>query len=178
MQEYNIRDTKCCNISDEVLDATIKEGHPYIGDVMLDGHLRARNIVVQRRRVRDSVRRVDGAGIESRRTTTIRRRVYTVPFPNYIWHIDGNHKLIRWKLVVHCAMDGYSRMLMFLQCSNNSRAETAMDLFSTASSKHGRPLHIRTDHAGENTRIWEDMRVHRGGSSVFTTSALNDSIKT
>nr|XP_033488755.1 uncharacterized protein LOC117260783 [Epinephelus lanceolatus] len=120
MREYNIRRTKFSNISDEELDVTISEikaEHPHVGEVMLNGHLRARNILVQRRRLRDSVRRVDRAGVESRRTTTIQRRVYTVPFPNYIWHIDGNHKLIRWKLVVHCAMDGYSKMLTFLQCS-------------------------------------------------------------
>lgn len=72
----------------------------------------------------DSVKRVDGARMWSRRTTTIQWWVYTVPFTNYIWHIDGNNKLIRWKLVKHCAMDGYSRMLMFFQCYNNNRAET------------------------------------------------------
>ena len=139
MRECNVRHTKFCNISDEELDTTIceiKVEHPHIGEVMLNGHLRTRNIVVQRRRLRDSVKRVDGTGVGSRRTTTIQRRVYTVPCPNYIWHIDSNHKLIRWKLVVHSAMDGYSRMLTFLQSSNNNRAVTVMDLFSTAISEH------------------------------------------
>ena len=28
-----------------------------------------------------------------------------------IWHIDGNHKLIRWRFVVHRGIDGYSRMI-------------------------------------------------------------------
>ena len=177
MRVYNIRRTKFCNLSDEELDATIceiKAEHPHVGEVMLNGHLRARNIVVQRRRLRDSVQRVDGAGVESRRTTTIQRRVYTVPCPNYIWHIDGNHKLIRWKLVVHGAMDGYSRMLTFLQYSNNNRAETVMNHFSSAISKHGRPLHIRTDHGGENVQVWEDMSMHRGEHSVLTGSSVHN----
>ncbi|KAL7377442.1 hypothetical protein ABVT39_027911 [Epinephelus coioides] len=176
MREYNIRRTKFSNISDEELDVTISEikaEHPHVGEVMLNGHLRARNILVQRRHLRDSVRRVDRAGVESRRTT-IQRRVYTVPFPNYIWHIDGNHKLIRWKLVVHCAMDGYSRMLTFLQCSSNNRAETVMDLFSTAISTHGRPFHIRTDHGGKNVEICEHMREHRGENSVLTGSSVHN----
>ena len=96
MRVYNIRHTKFCNISDEELHATIceiKAEHPHVGEVMLNGHLRARNIVVQCRRLRVSVQRVDGAGVESRRTT-VQRRVHTVPFPNCIWHIDGNLKLI------------------------------------------------------------------------------------
>ena len=55
MRVYNIRRTKFCNLSDEELDATIceiKAEHPHVGEVMLNGHLRARNIVVQRRRLR------------------------------------------------------------------------------------------------------------------------------
>ena len=91
---------------------------------MLNGRLRSRDIVVKRKRLRESIKRVDSGGVESRRRTTISRRVYSVPCPNFIWHLDGNHKLIRWKLVEHGAMDGYRRMLMFLQCSNNNRSET------------------------------------------------------
>lgn len=165
MRDYNIRRTKFCTISNEELDATIRQikaEHPHLGEVMLNGHLRARNIVVQRHCLRDSVKRVDGAGVASRSTTTIQRRVYIVPCPNCIWHIDGNHKLIRWKLIVHGAMDGYNKMLTFLQCASNNRAETVMGLFNTAISELGRPVHIKIDHGWENVQIWEDMIVHRG----------------
>ena len=110
---------------------------------MLNGHLRSRGMVVQRKRLRESIRRVDSAGVEFRRRTTTTRRVYSMPCPNFIWHVDGNHKLLRWKLVVHGAMDGYSWMLMFLQCSNNNRALTVMQLISTAITQFGRPLHVR-----------------------------------
>ncbi|KAF7645265.1 hypothetical protein LDENG_00207310, partial [Lucifuga dentata] len=81
--------------------------------------------------------------------------------PNFIWHIDGNHKLIRWKLVVHGAMDGYSMMLTFCHCSNNNHT-AVKEIFSTAVCQFGRPLHIRTDHGGENIQIWEEMRAQRG----------------
>uniref|UniRef100_A0A667Y9I1 Integrase catalytic domain-containing protein n=1 Tax=Myripristis murdjan TaxID=586833 RepID=A0A667Y9I1_9TELE len=177
MRAYSIRHTKFSDISDQELDETIRDikaEHPHVGEVMLNGHLRARNIMVQRHRLRDSVKRVDNTGVDFRRTTTVQRRVYSVPCPNYIWHIDGNHKLIRWKIVVHGAMDGYSRMLAFLQCSNNNRAETVMDLFNAAINEFGRPLHIRSDHGGENARIWEDMRLHRGENSVLTGSSVHN----
>lgn len=177
MREYHISRTKFVSITDEELDhavSEIKTEHPHVGEVMLNGHLRSRNIVVQRNRLRDSIRRVDSAGVESRRRRAIRRRIYTVPCPNFIWHVDGNHKLIRWKLVVHAAMDGYSRMVMFLHCSNNNRAETVKDLFIKAVGRFGRPLHIRTDHGGENVQIWENMRESRGEGSVLTGSSVHN----
>ncbi len=152
----------------------IKTEHPNIGEVMLTGHLRSQNIVVQRQRIGESLRRVDPVGVVARRTTAIARRVYSVPHPDFIWHVDGNHKLIRWKLVVHGAIDGYSRMLMFLNCSNHNRAETVKDLFTAAVGQFGRPLHIRTDHGGENAQIWEDMHASRGEGSVLTGSSVHN----
>jgi hypothetical protein len=32
---------------------------------------------------------------------------------NYPLTPDGHHKLIRWRLVTHCAIDGYSRMVVY-----------------------------------------------------------------
>uniref|UniRef100_A0A3P9IMN3 Integrase catalytic domain-containing protein n=1 Tax=Oryzias latipes TaxID=8090 RepID=A0A3P9IMN3_ORYLA len=166
MREYGIKHQKFSDISDQELDeviCAIKSNHPHVGEVMLNGHLRARNIIVQRHRLRDSSR-----------TGVVQRRTYSVPFPNYIWHIDGNHKLIRWKLVIHTAIDGYSRFLTFLHYSNNNRAATVLDLFRKAVNKFGWPMHIRTDHGGENVLIWEDMRVHKGVSSVLTGSSVHN----
>ena len=48
---------------------------------------------------------------------TSRRRVYSVEGPNSLWHIDGNHKLIRWKVVIHGGIDGHSRTIVFLKCA-------------------------------------------------------------
>lgn len=148
MREHNISRTKFTTMSNEDLDSVVSEiitEHPQVGELMLNGHLRSRDIVVQRKRLREAVKRVNSGSVDSRRRTTISRRVYSVPCPNYIWHVDGNHKLKRWKMVVCGAMDGYSRMLMFLQCTNNNRAETVKQLFSTVVTQFGRPLHIRTE---------------------------------
>ncbi|KZT18952.1 hypothetical protein NEOLEDRAFT_1030855, partial [Neolentinus lepideus HHB14362 ss-1] len=62
---------------------------------------------VQKRRVRMSLRRIDGLGQVLRNHEAIDRRDYTVPRPNYLWHMDGYHKLIRWGLVVHGIVDGF-----------------------------------------------------------------------
>ena len=42
-------------------------------------------------------------------------RCYHVCMPNSLWHIDGHHKLIRWRIIVHGGIDGYSRLPMYLQ---------------------------------------------------------------
>ena len=80
---------------------------PNDGERLLIGHLAAHGIVVQVR-VRMSIHRVDPENMAIRRSVTIRRS-YHVEGPNALWHVDGNHKLIRWRLVIHGAIDGYSR---------------------------------------------------------------------
>ena len=73
----------------------IKESHPAAGEVMFAGHLKARGIHVQRSRLRNSIHRIDPQGVVERRLHTIRRRTYHAPAPNYVWHLDGTHKLIK-----------------------------------------------------------------------------------
>ena len=154
---YNNRFSSLDNNSLDTAVREIKSNHPNCGEVMITGHLRARGIFVQRSRVRESIHRVDPQGAENRRCRRIRRRVYCVPCPNYIWHFDGNHKLIRWRFVMHAGIDGFSRLIVFCQCSNNNSSQTVLTLFQSAVSKYGRPLKVRTDKGGENARVWEEM---------------------
>ena len=68
-------------------------------------------------------------------------------------NIDGHHKLIRWKMVTHAAIDGYSRLIVFLKCSDNNKSSTVYQNFLEAVSTYGLPSHIRTDQGRENTLI-------------------------
>ena len=52
---------------------------------------------------------------------------------------DGHHKLVRWGMVTHGAIDGYSRLVVFLRCSNNNTAETVYNLFLSAVQRFGLP---------------------------------------
>lgn len=67
----------------------IKQDFPNSGEVMVQGHLRAQGINVQRSRIRATIRDVDPQGVQARQRLRIRRRVYSVPCPNYLWHVDG-----------------------------------------------------------------------------------------
>lgn len=97
-----------------------KELRPTAGLRFMMGHLRNTSLRVQKVRVQDSMKRVDGIGSQLRRRAAVKRREYSVPGPNHLWHIDGHHKLIRWGIVVHGAIDGYDRMV----CCNKTASET------------------------------------------------------
>jgi hypothetical protein len=100
------------DMSDNDLDllvTTFKAEKPNSGLRYLIGFLRRHGLRVQKERVRQSLRRVDGLGQELRRRKTIQRRKYKVPRPNFLWHLDGHHKLIWWGIVIHGLIDGFCR---------------------------------------------------------------------
>lgn len=93
----------------------IKKDHPDSGLRYLIGSLRNNGLKIQRHRVWRSLQRTDKIGVYLRRRQQqrahLKRRVYSVSRPNALWHIDGHHKLIRWGIVIHGCVDGYSRMV-------------------------------------------------------------------
>ena len=85
-------------ISDDELDvlvADIKHTFPNCGYRLMRGHLLNQGHRVTQMRIRDSLHRVDPDGSVLRWAATIQRRKYRVSSPLSLWHIDGNHKLIR-----------------------------------------------------------------------------------
>ena len=102
------------------------QSHPFSGQRSLDGFLRGFGLRVQRYRIRDSLNRIDPRGVQQRLRHALHRRRYNVCMPNSLWHIDGHHKLIRWCIVTHGGIDGYSRLPVFLRASTNNRAETML----------------------------------------------------
>ncbi len=89
------------DVTDEQLDVTILEilgTLPNTGYKRMSGYLRSRGVRIQQKRIRESMRRVDPQGtlLRALEMNVIHRRVYSVPSPLALWHIDGNHKLIRY----------------------------------------------------------------------------------
>ncbi|KAL0970155.1 hypothetical protein UPYG_G00238050 [Umbra pygmaea] len=138
--------------------------YPNSGFRIVLGHLHAQGVRVQDARVLESLRRVDPEGTRSRARSlcTIKRRQYSVPGPNAMWHIDGNHKLIRWRFVVHGGIDGFSRMITFLTAATNNRATTVLGSFLGAINRFGLPSRVRSDMGGENIEVAQFMVINRG----------------
>lgn len=68
----------------------------FAGVKTIEGELISQGIRVQRHRLRDSIKRIDPIGRRLRAITAIKRRAYNVRSPLALWHLDGNHKLIRY----------------------------------------------------------------------------------
>ena len=98
-----------------------------------------------------------------------------------IRHIDGNHKLIQpYRLVIHGAIDGFSRLIVYLKVSTNNRAETVLTYFQEAVHKYNLPSRVRSDLGLENFEVGRFMLTMRGinrGSIITGTSVHNQRIE-
>ena len=99
LREFNISSrATLTEISDHDLDSVVRSIHtefPNAGYRRVLSQLILRGIKVPQRRVRESMQRTDADGVAIRWLSITPRAVYCVSGPLALWHIDGNHKLIR-----------------------------------------------------------------------------------
>lgn len=134
------------------------------GEVMMRAHIRAKGYNPTRKRVRESIHRVDPEGVLERTSKKIQRRIYTSRGFGDCIHIDTWHKAIEYKLVISGGVDGDSRTIVYLKLANNNRAQTHLDAFIQGCHNHDEllPLSVRGDYGGENVKIARFMCDHRG----------------
>jgi hypothetical protein len=157
------------NLRELIINHQSLQDGEMLGYRTIQGHLNGQGVHVTREQVRELVRELNPTSTNLRRAVLQARRVYKVPFPNSLWHIDGQHKLIRWKFVIHGGVDGYSRVCVFMRARDNNRAETVGQLFSEAAEAWGWPQRVRVDYGGENYAIWRQMIAIRGMSACDHT---------
>ena len=93
---------------------------------------------------------------------------------------DRHHKLIRWRFVTHCGIDGYSRLVVYLKCSDNNQASTVFHCFLQATRRYGIPSRVRCDQGRENICVGQFMLEQRGrdrGSIIAGSSVHNQRIE-
>ncbi len=86
------------DVTDDHLNQLVREAqnlNPNTGIRLTKGFLAAKGHRVQLHRIRESLVWTDPVGIIERQSQTVIRRKYQVHGPLSLWHIDGNHKLIR-----------------------------------------------------------------------------------
>ena len=104
------------DITDTDIDILVRHyklGRPNAGLRFVLASFKSHGLNIQRERIRMSLQRIDPLGRIIRHQAAIRRRVYEAPRSNYVWHIDGHHKLIRWGIVIHGMIDGHCRTVRF-----------------------------------------------------------------
>ncbi|XP_055357957.1 uncharacterized protein LOC129602819 isoform X2 [Paramacrobiotus metropolitanus] len=174
---------KFSTISDADLDlliAGILESFPNVGYRYIFGQLKTGGLYIQRRRILSSLRRIDPYGVANRYLTFVPRRVYSNPGPNALWHMDGNHKLVRWGFVIHGIIDGYSRTIISLIVATNNRASTVLEAFLSGAEEWGAPSRVRSDCGGENFGVARWMEHYMGpnrASIIMGPSVHNQRIE-
>eukprot|EP00112_Aurelia_sp_Birch-Aquarium-sp1_P025582 Seg858.1 transcript_id=Seg858.1/GoldUCD/mRNA.D3Y31 product="hypothetical protein" protein_id=Seg858.1/GoldUCD/D3Y31 len=159
---------------DKLVDVTLCR-QPHCGIVMIQAELRRKGFWISRNRIRSSLIRIDPISTLARTKASTCRRVYKVAAPNSLWHIDSNLKLtVKFGIVIHGAIDGFSRKVLYLHAADNKKATTVEKCFREAVREYGWPSRIRTDKGGENELIGNLMvrkrssikKAHLVGSSV------------
>ena len=82
--------------------------------------------------------------------------------------------------MIHGGIDGYSRLITYLNCATNNRASTVLCSFLGGVRMFGCPSRVRSDHGMENYHVARFMLMFRGcncGSHITGSSVHNQWIE-
>jgi len=105
--------------------------------------------------VRLILQELDSEGVMTRRARRLTRRQYCAPGPNFIWHLDGNDKLVPYGIGIHGCIDGFSRKLIWLNAyiSNKDPMIVANYFVNAVITNEGCPRIVRGDAGTENVNV-------------------------
>ena len=83
-------------------------------------------------------------------------------------------------MVVHGGINGYSRVIVYLACSDNNCSNTVFKLFKEVTETYGIPSRVCSDKGGENVLVCQYMVAVRGlrrASHIAGSSVHNQRIE-
>ncbi|CAC5373769.1 unnamed protein product [Mytilus coruscus] len=177
MAHYGLQKRDFSDIDDDNHDNIlfgIVVDFPRCGECMLREILKGKGFKVQRWRLRDAIHRIDYADAQERKTGRLQMCVYNVMAPNHLWHIDSNHKLVRWRFIILGGIDWFSRLIMYLHCRDNNTSATVLSSFLSGVANFGKHLRVRSDKGLENVSVADFMWTKHGDGSVITGQSTHN----
>lgn len=87
------------------------------------------NLKVKEKTVLKLLREIDPSGVDGRCQYRLKRRNYSVPGPNFIWHADGHDKLKRYGFSIYGIIDGFSKKILLLEVSSTNKDPRVIGFF-------------------------------------------------
>lgn len=143
--------------------------------------------IVKQETVRLLLQIIDPEGVVHRKKRRIRRRVYYNKGPNFCWHVDSYDKLKPYGIGINGAIDGFSRVIIWLKAFNTSSDPSVVSSYfiSAVKDKGGCPRRIRVDLGTENGHMcqmqnamrWDHADCFARRSVIFGSSNHNQIIE-
>ena len=128
INDYGIIVPKFTNHTDEEVKHALHEImnlNNDLGEQHARGVLLTKGIKIHQTRLRKMLRQLKGSRPHAV-GNAIKRRTCKNRSANTAWHHDTNHKIIKYKFVVSGCVDGFSRLILWLNISNNNLARTSV----------------------------------------------------
>lgn len=125
---------KFSDISDDKLDIILtayRTQKPGLAIWYILGFLRSLGVQIQCERICLSLRRIDGLVQALQNHEAIDDHLYSVPRSNYLWHLDGHHKLILWGFLIHSIIDRNNHTVCLILAHSGSAQEICEWLMMT-----------------------------------------------
>ena len=108
---------------------------------------------VKQSTVLEMLRVIDPQGVEERSRYKLKRRRYSVPGPNYMYHIDGFDKLKKFGFAIHGCVDSKKVMWLHVSTTNNKPEVIAYYYLQCIREFNVLPNIIRSNRGTENSLI-------------------------